>query len=73
MARLWSVQGKELIMIDVLYVKSQQLEKDWQLKEAKKLLEEAVNLFVSVHELCDDVGSEEWIWKWCIKGWLHDN
>lgn len=46
-------------MIDVLYVKSQQLEKDWQLKEAKKLLEEAVNLFVSVHELCDDVHSEE--------------
>lgn len=33
-------------------------------KYLEELLREALNLFDGTHELCDDILSEEWIWKW---------
>jgi len=40
--------------------------------EARQLLEKALDLFHGTHELCDDVGSDEWIWRWRVLTLLDD-
>ena len=44
------------------------------LKEANahsaELLKTAKDLFDGTHELCDEVDSEEWLWKWRVRYYL---
>lgn len=42
------------------------------LEEAKKLLNEARDLFDGKHSLCDDANSEEWIWKWKVRYYFEE-
>lgn len=50
-----------------------QAERD-ALKEANthgdELLKTAKDLFDGTHELCDEVNSEEWLWKWRVQYYL---
>jgi hypothetical protein len=41
-------------------------------KYLEELLNEALNLFSGTHELCDEVLSEEWLWKWKTEYALYD-
>jgi len=43
-----------------------------QLDEAIKLLSDALDLFSGTHELCDEVTSPEWVWRWRTLYLLND-
>jgi hypothetical protein len=36
------------------------------------LLKDALDLFNGTYELCDQPNTEEWIWKWRVRYYLHD-
>ena len=41
--------------------------------EAMTLLSRAIDLFHGTHELCDEVNSEEWLWRWQVLTLLDDS
>lgn len=43
-----------------------------RLDEALALLADALDLFDGEHELCDEVDSPEWQWRWRVKYLLDD-
>ncbi len=42
------------------------------LSDAEALLRDALDLFSGTHELCDEVESPEWIWRWRVLELLDD-
>ena len=46
--------------------------KQEQIDEAIKLLRDGLDLFHGTHELCDEVASPEWVWRWRVEYLLDD-
>lgn len=42
------------------------------LNEAINLLRDALDIFDGEHELCDEMTSPEWVWRWRVKYLLYD-